>query len=170
MKPSGSRAAGAGLAILTAGPAFLVSLILAHHYLLLPKVVLVTATELSLVVPALTLSVIVGGIVSTLPISACALLMSALANRLKPLRPLPVWIVAGAALPILACYFLAQSPPQYLIFALGFTGATSATLCRRTIHWEAEFPEGSATAPNRDSIVSSSVPAHAPLTSLLQKR
>ena len=169
MERSGFLAEGAALATLAAGPTFVVSLFLAYHYLLLPKVVIVSEAELSLAGPILAMSVIVGGIVSAVPIAASTLLMSALANRLPPLRPFFVWIATGAALPLLACHAMAQSPPAAMIFALGFTGASTAALCRRSVRWQAEVPQGTATAPSRTAFPTTS-PAHVPLTSLRQER
>ncbi|MEA3010042.1 MAG: hypothetical protein QOJ91_1734 [Sphingomonadales bacterium] len=136
MRPGYSFSGSIGLASLAAGPIFLASTALAYAYLELPRPVIIDPAQIlpgmALFIPA----VFVGFILSIIPNLIGSYLMQFTGGVFPAARARSLWFAAGAlaGAAIAGATGAFAQPPS--AFALIFTSACCARICRLSGHWE----------------------------------
>ena len=125
------------LALVSAGPLFVVSSVGAALYLRLPQPLAVSETEVFSMIGVLLLAVLGGAFLALLPIAVGMLFMTTLARRLPLAAEPEIWCLAGAAAGVglaFACGAWPQSPEA--AFALILTSTVCAAICRAAVELE----------------------------------
>jgi hypothetical protein len=125
------------LASAAAGPVFVLSLAAAQVYSLMPEPVPIDPTALVMILLLLVPATVVGFLISFLPNAIGAHILSAAGEASEAARAPISWIAVGAALGFgLAMMFGAPPDGGPVTFALVFTSAACAGLCRARTRWE----------------------------------
>lgn len=142
----GSLLGGMACALVSAGPIFITTMMLAHAYMNLPKPITASSSDVAIFVFIFFAAWIFGTLVSLPAILPGGLVMGALADRLPFLRPPIVWTMTGLMLGIvLALIPSDDSGPTALAWIV--TSATCARICRQWIDWPEPEGDNSFVSP-----------------------